>query len=99
VGAELSPNSYLLYYKRATAYLSLSRHTPALDDFDKVLELTEGGFDKALFMKGRIYAKEGRWGPARQMVTAYTKKAATKSDTDAVDLVSPLSTKALPRSV
>jgi DnaJ family protein C protein 3 len=84
---ELSPNSYLLYYKRATAYLSLSRHTPALQDFDKVLELTDGGFDKALFMKARIFAKEGNWTPARQLVTTYSKKAAKAAETETVDLL------------
>jgi DnaJ homolog subfamily C member 3 len=72
--AELSPASYLLYFKRATAHLSLSRHEPALADFDKVLELTGGTFDKALLSKGKIFAKEGRWVEARDTMKAYSRK-------------------------
>ncbi|KAJ7799680.1 hypothetical protein B0H14DRAFT_3092771 [Mycena olivaceomarginata] len=37
---EQSPADYLLFYKRATAYLSLGRHGSALDDFAHVLTLT-----------------------------------------------------------
>lgn len=72
--AEQSPTSYLLYFKRATAHLSLSRHEPALADFDKVLQLTGGTFDKALLSKGKIFAKEGRWTEARDMIKAYSRK-------------------------
>jgi DnaJ homolog subfamily C member 3 len=39
---DLDPNSYVNYYKRATAYLSLGRHTPALEDFDSILKLNPG---------------------------------------------------------
>lgn len=37
--ADLEPTSYVNYYKRATAYLSLGRHSAALDDFDHILRL------------------------------------------------------------
>lgn len=37
--AELDPNSYLNFYKRATAYLSLGRHSAALEDFESILRL------------------------------------------------------------
>lgn len=71
---EQSPTSYLLYFKRATAHLSLSRHDPAIADFDKVLQLTGGTFDKALLSKGKIFAKEGRWPEARDMIKTYSRK-------------------------
>lgn len=39
---DLEPASYVNYYKRATAYLSLGRHSAALDDFDHILRLNPG---------------------------------------------------------
>ncbi|KZT38740.1 TPR-like protein [Sistotremastrum suecicum HHB10207 ss-3] len=86
---DLSPVDYLLYYKRATAQLSLSRHQQALDDFDKVLKLSHGHFDKALFMKAKIYAKEGKWVDARTMLKQYTTKI--KGDSEAADLLFAIS--------
>ncbi|EEB86866.1 hypothetical protein MPER_16026, partial [Moniliophthora perniciosa FA553] len=67
---EQSPTDYLLYYKRATAYLSLSRHSSALDDFDKVLSLTSNTFDNAHLMKARIHLKEGEFKLAREDISA-----------------------------
>lgn len=90
---EHAPNDYLLYFKRATAYMSSSRHSPALDDFDTVLRLTEGSFDKALMAKAKILAKEGRWGECREALATYSKKV--HADKNAQDLVSIFST--LPR--
>ncbi|KAF9254127.1 hypothetical protein L218DRAFT_886991, partial [Marasmius fiardii PR-910] len=66
---EQSPTDYLLYYKRATAYLSLSRHSLALDDFDKVLQLTSNTFDNAFLMKARILLKEGDYTSAQNTLT------------------------------
>ncbi|KAI0751980.1 hypothetical protein BC629DRAFT_1228550 [Irpex lacteus] len=68
---DMAPNDYLLYYKRATAYYSLNRHAQALDDFDKVLELTSYSFDKAYLMKARIHAKEGQFAAAREAIKEY----------------------------
>jgi DnaJ family protein C protein 3 len=82
---ELSPNDYVLYYKRATAYLSSNRHSPALDDFDAVLRLTEGAFDKAIIAKAKIYAKEGRWAESKAALSEYSKKV--PGDKTAQDLV------------
>ena len=82
---EQSPIDYTLYYKRATAYYSLSRHQNALQDFDKVLEITGGTFDRALLMKGRIHAREGDWPAARDMFKRYTTRV--KGDTAAGDLL------------
>lgn len=70
---EQSPADYLLYYKRATAYFSLSRHGPALDDFDKVLSLTSGTFDNANLMKARIHLRDGHFDLAREALRAYVK--------------------------
>ena len=73
VRPEQSPSDYLLYYKRATAYLSLQRHQAALDDFDKVLSLTQNTFDNAYLQKARIYLKEGEFGDARHSLSTYLK--------------------------
>lgn len=81
---EQSPADYLLYYKRATAYYSLSRHGAALDDFDKVLSLTSNTFDNAHLMKARIHTKAGDFTPARTSLAAFTKKS--PSDSSALEL-------------
>lgn len=65
---EQSPADYLLYYKRATAYYSSGRHTAALEDFDKVLELTRNDgkeFDMAWLMKARVQLKESMFAECR----------------------------------
>ncbi|KAH7923197.1 hypothetical protein BV22DRAFT_1036661 [Leucogyrophana mollusca] len=71
---SLSPADYLLFYKRATAYFSLSRHTSALDDFTKVLELTGGEFDRAVMMMAKIHMKDGEWLRAKEALATYSKK-------------------------
>lgn len=68
---EQSPADYLLYYKRATALFSLSRHYPALEDFDKVLSLTSGSFDNAHLMKARIHTRDGNFQAAREELNMY----------------------------
>ncbi|KAK1218322.1 hypothetical protein PQX77_018993 [Marasmius sp. AFHP31] len=86
---DQSPSDYLLYYKRATAYLSLSRHSLALDDFDKVLKLTGNSFDNAFLMKARIHLKEGDYTAAKSTLTTYLESPSTSSSTakqDALDL-------------
>ena len=84
---ELSPADYSLYFKRATAYYSLNRHSQAMDDFDTVLRMTEGSFHQALLMKAKLYTKDGDWAKARDQVKLFTNKVG-KGDKDAVDLVS-----------
>ena len=79
---SLSPADYLLFYKRATAYFSLSRHSNALDDFSKVLELTSGEFDKAIMMMAKIYTKEGDFVQAQLTLDTYASKV---SGSPAVD--------------
>ena len=83
---ELAPESYLLLYKRATAYMSQNQHSRALADLDKVIELKGDDFDKALFMKARLYAQEGKWTEATKWANQYTAK--NRGDNAAVDLVS-----------
>lgn len=70
---EQSPTDYLLYYKRATAYFSLSRHGPALEDFEKVLSLTSGTFDNANLMKARTHLREGNFDQAGGALKLYIK--------------------------
>ena len=82
---EQVPESYLLLYKRATAYFSQNQHSRALADIDKVLELTGDEFDKAVFMKARLFAREGRWTEATKFATEYSQK--NKGDAAAVDLL------------
>ncbi|KAJ3987873.1 hypothetical protein F5890DRAFT_1454803 [Lentinula detonsa] len=87
---EQSPADYLLYYKRATAYLSLSRHNAALEDFDKVLSLTSHTFDNAHFMKARIYAKEGEFDLVRSSLDSYVSSLSAQGrpiDPTATDLL------------
>ncbi|KAI0786545.1 hypothetical protein C8Q75DRAFT_799705 [Abortiporus biennis] len=76
---ELSPADYLLYYKRATAFYSLSRHPQALSDFEQVLSLTNDTFDNANLMKARIYTKEGDFPAARDAIKKYSLKNKTDS--------------------
>jgi DnaJ family protein C protein 3 len=70
---DQSPSDYLLFYKRATAYMSLSRHPSALEDFDRVLSLTSGSFSQAYLSKAKIHSKEGRWGDAREALSLYSR--------------------------
>lgn len=81
---ELSPLDYTLYYKRGTAYYSLSRHAQSLADFEKVMELSSvsggGGLDKALLMQARIHAKLGAWPDARAALKAYSSRPSGSKD-------------------
>ena len=79
---EQSPTDYVLYYKRATAYYSLNKHPNALQDFEKVLELTSNTFDKAHLMKARIHAKDGSWTEAKESLELY--KSNPKSESSSI---------------
>jgi len=82
---DQSPTDYLLYYKRATAYFSLQRHSSALEDFDKVLSLTSNTFDNAHLMKARIYTRDGHFSLASKSLALFTK-AKGKGNKEAEDL-------------
>lgn len=79
----------MLYYKRATAYFSLNKHPSALQDFEKVLELTSSSFDKAHLMKARIHAKDGSWAEAKESLGLY-KSSSKGDDSSANDLGSQI---------
>ena len=70
---DQSPSDYLLYYKRATAYFSMQRHSSALEDFEKVLSLTSNTFDNAHLMKSRIHLREGHFSLAQSSLDSYIK--------------------------
>ncbi|KAG6884252.1 hypothetical protein C0993_012784 [Termitomyces sp. T159_Od127] len=78
---EQSPADYLLYYKRATAYFSLSRHPAALEDFDRVLSLTSGTFDNANLMKARIHTREGHFDLAKQALALFVRARGATDET------------------
>ncbi|KAJ6473119.1 hypothetical protein C8R45DRAFT_1012292 [Mycena sanguinolenta] len=79
---EQSPADYLLFYKRATAYLSLGRHGAALDDFAHVLTLTP--LPSAHLMQARIHTKDGDFALARAALKKYTGGGKELADRDAL---------------
>ncbi|WWC67535.1 uncharacterized protein I206_101444 [Kwoniella pini CBS 10737] len=83
---DLDPSSYANYYKRATAYLSAGRHSAALDDFDKILEINPA-FAQAHLQKAKILAKEGEFEKAQSELKAYGK---SKVDTESEELARSL---------
>lgn len=87
---DQSPADYLLYYKRATAYFSLSRHAPALEDFDKVLSLTSGTFDNANLMKARIHTREGHFDLAKEALGLYVKSKGKAVSEEATELAADI---------
>ncbi|THH02218.1 hypothetical protein EW026_g629 [Hermanssonia centrifuga] len=79
--AELYPPGYLPLVNRANALLSVGQfndaaktYSEAIEDFDRVLDLTSQSFDKAYLMKARIHAKEGRFPAAKDALKKYSAK-------------------------
>ncbi|BEJ17604.1 hypothetical protein CspHIS471_0610050 [Cutaneotrichosporon sp. HIS471] len=70
--AIASDPTYANYYKRATAYLSMGRHTAALDDFDEILKMNPD-FSQAHFQKAKIYAQDGAFDDAARELTSFHK--------------------------
>lgn len=68
---EYSPNQYLFYFKRATAYFSLGQHAMALNDFDRVLALTSERFALSHFIKSQIHTKDGHFLKAKQSLQQF----------------------------
>ncbi|KAJ1566971.1 hypothetical protein HK405_007701, partial [Cladochytrium tenue] len=54
--AESDPTNYMIFFRRATTYLSLGRISSAIRDFSKVLDLRPN-FDQALLQRGKLYLK------------------------------------------
>ncbi|WVR04336.1 hypothetical protein IAU60_001336 [Kwoniella sp. DSM 27419] len=84
---DRDPTSYVNYYKRATAYLSLGRHNAALDDFDHILRINPA-FAQAHLQKAKILTKEGEFDKAQSELKAYGK---SKSDTESSELAESVS--------
>ncbi|KAJ7039352.1 hypothetical protein C8F04DRAFT_1033504 [Mycena alexandri] len=80
---EQSPLDYILFYKRATAHLSLGRHLLAQDDFARVLALAPLPFPPAHLAAARIHTKEGDFAAARASLTAYTAALSASSPASA----------------
>ncbi|KZO93810.1 DnaJ-domain-containing protein [Calocera viscosa TUFC12733] len=64
---------YLLYYKRATAYYSLSRYSQAIEDYTKVFSLNEGMY-RVLLQEARCHVSSGQFAAARTAIRAYTAR-------------------------
>ena len=60
---EKDNRNYMTYFRRATTYLAMSRHSAALSDFDKVLSL-KPDFSAAILQRGKVMASLGRWDAA-----------------------------------
>lgn len=85
---ELSPTDYMLYYRRATAHLSLQRHPQALADFQKVLELTQTPPPAVHLQIARLLARNGDFAHARSSVKIYVTMAASEiANRDSQDLL------------
>lgn len=102
------PQEYLLYYKRAMAYMGLARHGAALDDFERVIELTgiseagksnkgqgQGVFANAHLMKARIHLKEGSWDAAEGALHNYSSIRAKGTADEEVSQISALLTRSI----
>ncbi|TCD66214.1 hypothetical protein EIP91_001661 [Steccherinum ochraceum] len=76
---DQSPADYVLYYKRATAYSAMNRHSSALADYDQVLSMTSDTFDKAYLMKARIHAKDGHFSAAKEAIKKYNSRVKNDS--------------------
>lgn len=58
----------------------MQRHTPALEDFEKVLSLTSSTFDNAHLMKARIHVREGHFSAAETSLNSYIKSKGKDKD-------------------
>lgn len=65
---EKDNQSYLTYFKRATTYLTMSRHSAALSDFEKVLQL-KPDFTAAISQRGKVLAALGHWDIAAEALS------------------------------
>ncbi|KAG0234974.1 hypothetical protein B0O80DRAFT_409026 [Mortierella sp. GBAus27b] len=79
---DQDPTNYLSYFKRATTYLTLGRNHQALSDFTTILKL-KPDFNQALFQRGKLYAKSGEFGKAKEDLQQY--RSSTSSHSEEVD--------------
>ncbi|KZT51829.1 hypothetical protein CALCODRAFT_503074 [Calocera cornea HHB12733] len=73
LAADPGTPEYLLYYKRATAYYSLSRYQQALEDYRKVYELN-GGMYRVLLQEARCHVSSGQFAAARAALRTYNTR-------------------------
>ncbi|TKY86419.1 hypothetical protein EX895_004568 [Sporisorium graminicola] len=74
---QADPSSWLTYYRRATAQLSLGRTSAALQDYQSLLELNPK-FDKAYLQQAKVYLKEGDYDKAKKALKSYDSVRAEK---------------------
>ena len=74
---QADPSSWLTYYRRATAQLSLGRTSAALQDYQSLIELNPK-FDKAYLQQAKVYLKEGDFDKAKQALKTYDSIRAEK---------------------
>lgn len=67
------PNNYLSLYKRAVIHISLGRSKNALDDLDRVLELSPQ-FDQAVLHRARLHSRDCRLELAKKDLNSIEKK-------------------------
>lgn len=60
---EKDKNNYLTYFKRATTYLAMSRHSAALSDLNTVLSI-KPDFTSAVSQRGKVMSSLGQWDAA-----------------------------------
>jgi DnaJ homolog subfamily C member 3 len=78
----------LLYYKRATAYLSLQRNPLALSDFEQVIALTPTPPPAVHLQIARLHAKDGHFTTARASLRTYSPNG---TDREATSLLAQIS--------
>jgi DnaJ homolog subfamily C member 3 len=84
----MSPTDYMLYYRRATANLSIQRTLQALSDFQRVLELTNTPPPATHLQIARLLAKNGDYIGARSSAKLYTEVATSEiAKRDAQDVL------------
>ncbi|SNX84737.1 related to DnaJ homolog subfamily C member 3 [Melanopsichium pennsylvanicum] len=76
---QADPTSWLTYYRRATAQLSLGRITAALQDFASLLRINPK-FDKAYLQQAKVYLKEGEFEKVRIALKSYDSIRAEKAE-------------------
>ncbi|KAF1811186.1 TPR-like protein [Eremomyces bilateralis CBS 781.70] len=74
VAIQRDPKDYVALFSRATTYLSLGRHSQALNDFDKILAI-KPDFESVLVQRAKIRAREGHWESARKDYETLGSKA------------------------
>ncbi|KAI8908378.1 hypothetical protein EDD86DRAFT_191604 [Gorgonomyces haynaldii] len=82
------PNDHMLYFRRATAWLSMGKNGNAIKDFTKVLELKQNS-PQALLQRGKLHLLEGNLDDSivdlKQYTQLYQQEDAQQSLQNALD--------------